>query len=91
MGRGIGYLGKTSLIVAIVLAVVVFTLHGVMAAVQPIKPEMRVTVPENPLEREAGTVPCLRFPERPRASWWMLIGPNGEVFIIGERDVRQRC
>lgn len=79
--------GKLTLLVSIALA----SVASASAAVQPIKPETRATLPEKPLERETGTVPCLRSPERPIASWWMIIGPNGEVFIIGERDVRQRC
>lgn len=86
-----GDFGKTSLVVAIVLALVVCMLHEAKAAVRPVKPDTRQDRPTMPLEREAGTVPCLRQPERPRAVWWMLVGPNGEMLIIGAHEVRQRC
>lgn len=86
-----GDFGKTSLLVALVLALVVCMLHEAEAAVRPVKPETRQARPTMPLEREVGTVPCLRPPERPRAVWWMLIGPNGEMLIIGAHEVRQRC
>lgn len=86
-----GNFGKTSLLVAVVLALVVCTLHEAKAAVRPVKPETRQERPATPLEREAGTVPCLRPPERQRAVWWMLVGPNGETLIIGAHEVRMRC
>ena len=88
---GVGDLGKTFLLVALVLALVVCMLHEAKAAVRPVKPETRQDRPTMPLEREVGTVPCLRPPERPRAARWMLIGPNGELLIIGAHEVRQRC
>lgn len=86
-----GDFGKTSLLVAFVLALVVCMLHEARVAVRPVKPETRADRSTMPLEREAGTVPCLRPPDRPRAVWWMLVGPNGETLIIGAHEVRQRC
>lgn len=86
-----GDFGKTSLLGAIVLALVVCMLHEAKAAVRPVKPQVQQDRPATPLEREVGTVPCLRPPERPRAVWWMLVGPNGETLIIGAHEVRQRC
>lgn len=83
--------GKTSLLVAVVLALVVCVLHEAKAAVRPVKPEVRQDRPTMPLEREAGTVPCLRPPERPHPEPWTLVGPNGETLIIGAHEVRQRC
>lgn len=76
----------------IVLALIlVCMLHEAKAAVRPVKPETRQDRPATPLEREAGTVPCLLPPGRPHAGWWMLVGPNGETLIIGAHEVRQRC
>lgn len=86
-----GRFGRVQLSTSIVMAVISCSFHGTNAEVHPIKPETRATIPEKPLERETVVVPCLRIPERNRSSWWMLIGPNGEVFIIGERTVRHRC
>lgn len=84
-----GGFGKTSLLVA--LAIVVCMPHEAKAAVRPVKPQVRQDRPTMPLEREVGTVPCLRIPERHRSSWWMLVGLNGETLIIGAHEVRQRC
>lgn len=86
-----GDFGKITVLVAAVLALVVCTPHEAKAAVRPTKPDTRQDRPTTPLEREAGTVPCLRPPEHPRAVWWMLVGPNGEMLIIGAHEVRQRC
>lgn len=66
-------------------------LHEAKASVRPVKPQVQQDRPATPLEREAGTVPCLRPPERHRVGWWMLVGPNGETLIIGAHEVRQRC
>lgn len=62
-----GDFGKMTVLVALVLAPVVCMLHEAKAAARPVKPETRQERPAKPLEREAGTVPCLRPPERPRA------------------------
>lgn len=86
-----GDFGKTSLLVALVLAFVVCLLHEAKANVRPVKPQVHQDRPTMPLERDVGTVPCLRIPERPRVEWWMLVGPNGETLIIGAHEVRQRC
>ena len=86
-----GDFGKMTVLVAAVLAIVVCMLHEAKAAVRPVKPETRQDRPAKPLEREVGTVPCLRPHERQRAVWWMLVGPNGETLIIGAHEVRQRC
>jgi hypothetical protein len=60
-------------------------------AVEPVKPEVRQARPQIRVDRQSGTVPCLRPPERPRSAWLVLVGPNGEMLIIGAHQVRQRC
>ncbi len=78
--------------VGIVSALIsVCMLHEAKAAVRPVKPETRQDRPTMPLEREVGTVPCLRPPDRTRAVRWMLVGLNGGMLIIGAHEVRQRC
>lgn len=83
--------GKITILIASVLSVAVFALHEARAAVKPVRPEVCIERPQKPIDRETGTVPCIRPPERQKTSWWMLVGPNGEVLIIGEYTVRRRC
>ena len=86
-----GDFGKMTALVAIVLALVVCTLHAAKAAVRPVKPDDIRIASTSPLYEEQRTVPCLakRDPRRIRELW--IETENGIRFYVGSETIRFRC
>lgn len=83
--------GKTSLLVAIVLAIVVCMLHEAEASTKPVTVKPTLIRPQAPLYEQERIVPCLDRRDPVTLHEYYLEGPGGQRIPVGYEAIRKRC
>lgn len=86
-----GGFGKTSLLVAIVLAIVVCFLHEAKANTKPVTVKPTPIRPQTPLYEPERIVPCLDRRDPVALHEFYLEGLGGQRIPIGYDAIRKRC
>ena len=86
-----GDFGKTSLLVAIVLALVVCMLHESKAAVESVAVNPKLIRPQKPLYEPERIVPCLDRRDPVSLHEYYLEAPGGQRIPVGYEAIRKRC
>lgn len=86
-----GDFGKTSLLVALVLALVVCILHEAEANTKPVTVKPTLIRPQTPIYEQERIVPCLDRRDPVTLHEFYLVGPGGQRIPIGYDAIRKRC
>ena len=88
---GVGDLEKTFLLVALVLALVVCTLHHAKATAEAVTVKPTPIRPQTPLYEQERIVPCLDRRAPVALHEFYLEGPGGQRIPVGYDAIRKRC
>lgn len=86
-----GDFGKTSLLVALVLAIVVCTLHQAKASAEQLTVRLMLLRPQKPLYEQERIVPCLDRRDPVTLHEYYLVAPGGQRIPVGYDAIRKRC
>lgn len=86
-----GDFGKTSLLAAFVLALVVCMLHEAEANTKPITVKPIIIRPQTPLYEQERIVPCLDRRDPVTLHEYYLEGQGGQRIQVGYEAIRKRC